>query len=129
MPLSMLKIPVTLTIVFPLCMPAAGVIVVIVVVPAVLFMPVMVGGTGYILPVGSVSLAYEITQCESDSCNSSAPGVSTIQEAQPPWRDGDAHAETLPSSPYLILPAYAIAVASALLLPGGASSLLRLFRP
>jgi hypothetical protein len=51
-----------------------------VVMPAVFFMPVIIRAAGYILPVASVSLAYEITQRESDSCNSSAPGVSTIQK-------------------------------------------------
>jgi hypothetical protein len=60
---------------------AFGVLAAAVVMPAVFFMPVVIRAAGYILPVASVSLAYEITQRESDSCNSSAPGVSTVQKS------------------------------------------------
>src|SRR5262249_51472586 len=108
--------------VFPLCMPAIGVIFVVVV-------PMSISAPSYVLPVASVSLADEISQRECDPCNSSAPGVSTIEESEPPRRDRDGHILTLSPSSALILPTHAFAIASALLLPGGVSSLLRLLRP
>jgi len=66
----MLVVAVILTVVFSLCVLAVVVIMVL--------MPVTIPAPRNVLPVISVSLAYEITQRESDPCNSSASSVSTI---------------------------------------------------
>jgi hypothetical protein len=102
---------------------------VVIVMPAVFFMPVTIGAAGYILPVGSVAFAYVIAQDETDTGKCVPLRVPIVQDPKPPWRSRNGHTAALPSPSPLILPAHAFAIASALLLPGGASSLLPLLCP
>lgn len=134
---ALIVLPVAVTLMFPfmlafalsLGMSAMVAVVVVIIVPAVFCTPMSISAACQLPPVSSIPFTHEETHNESYRRDCIVLGIASREYAQPPGRYGDCHAAVLPSSSSLLLSADAVTITSALLLPGNASPLLRLFRP